>query len=49
MGLSLAGAVLSKRFAFEPTTFIFAFLAAPTMAFIQKKEGDTLYFSGFSK
>jgi hypothetical protein len=49
MGVSLVGAVFAKRFAFEPTTFIFAFLAAPTMAFIQKKEADTLYFSEFSK
>jgi hypothetical protein len=49
MGASLVGAVLARRFAFEPTTFIFTFLAAPTMAFIQKKEGDTLYFSEFSK
>jgi hypothetical protein len=49
MGASLVGAVCAKRFSFEPTTFIFAFLAAPTMAFIQKKEADTLYFSEFSK
>lgn len=49
MGVSLVGAALAKRFSFEPTTFIFAFLAAPTMAFIQKKEADTLYFSEFSK
>lgn len=49
MGLSLAGAVVAKRLAFEPTTFIFSFLAAPTAAFIQKKEGDSLYFSAFSK
>lgn len=45
MGASLVGAVCAKRFHFEPSTFIFAFLAAPTMAFIQKKEADTLYFS----
>jgi hypothetical protein len=37
MGLSLTGAVFAKRFHFEPTNFIFAFLGAPTMAFIQKK------------
>lgn len=49
MGLSLTGAVLAKRFHFEPTTFVFAFLAAPTMSFIQKKEADTLFFSEISK
>jgi hypothetical protein len=49
MGFSLVGAVFAKRLSFEPTTFIFTFLAAPTMAFIQKKEGDTLFFSEFSK
>lgn len=37
MGASLIGAVVSKRLNFEPTTFIFTFLGAPTMAFIQKK------------
>ena len=49
MGASLVGAAFARRLHFEPTTFIFAFLAAPTMAFIQKKEADTLYFSEFSK
>ncbi len=49
MGLSLAGAFAAKKFNFEPTTFIFSFLAAPTAAFIQKRDGDSLYFSFLSK
>lgn len=49
MGLSLTGAVAAKRFGFEPTTFIFAFLAAPTMSFIQKVEADNVKVSAISQ
>jgi hypothetical protein len=49
MGLSAVGAVFSKRLGFEPATFVFAFLCAPLMSFIQKKEADTVYNSEFSK
>ena len=49
MGLSTVGAVLAKRYNSLPAIFIFSFLAAPLMAFIQKKEADTIYNSEFSK
>ena len=37
MALSGAGAVFARRFGMEPHTFVFAFCAAPTMAYIQKR------------
>lgn len=49
MGLSATGAFLAKRFHFEPTCFIFCFLAAPTASFLQKHEADTFIMSDFSR
>ena len=49
MGLNFAGALSARRFGMDPAPFVFGFIAAPILTFIQKYEADFFTFSNYTR